>query len=200
MPIKNKKQHGFAMIEVLVTAVIFAIGISGMGVLLLKTIQGTQDNAQRSQGMWIVQDFIGRIRANPNGAKNNGYIIAGNPNCNAPPANICADHIQNGNKVNAVACDSAPAPGAEGIQMATFDIWVTMCGFDSPPTPSDNIFDSPAEFLINPELTSSCDLAAGGECFQYTVNLKWDSRLAKGGVNAVDRIKENNFSMVVELN
>ncbi len=44
-----KPEHGFAMIEALVTALIVAIGVSGVGVLLMRAIQGTQDSAQLSQ-------------------------------------------------------------------------------------------------------------------------------------------------------
>lgn len=196
MPITTSMQstqRGFALIEVMVTAFIIAIGLSGIGVLLLKSIQGTQDSAQRSQGMWIVQDFVGRIRANPEGAKANGYVIAANPDCNNPPAIMCSDYINNGVRQDASICTPT--------QMATFDIYITMCGFDPvPANPDDKIFDSPAEFIVKPQLTSSCDLSVGLNCVQYTVDLKWTSRITKGAANAAERINENNFTTVIELN
>lgn len=190
----HSKQHGFAMVEVLVTAVILAIGISGMGVLLLKTIQGTQDNAQRSQGMWIVQDLVGRIRANPDGAKLNGYIVAANPNCGSEPLKMCADYINNGVEVAGVDC--------EPLEMAAYDVWVTMCGFDDPPagSPDDKIFDTPAEFVAAPVLTSTCNLVSGTSCLQYTVDLTWTTRIAVGAAAAEDRINKSSYTMVVELN
>lgn len=190
----DHSQSGFALIEVLVTSVIFAIGISGMGVLLLKTIQATQDNAQRSQGMWVVQDFVGRIRANPEGAKAGGYVTTGVDCGTDRPATsaMCADHVINNVKVAGANCSPA--------DMAAFDVWVTMCGFDDPtPTdPNDKIFDSPAEFLVNSVLTSTCDVAAG--CVQYSVNLTWSSKITKGDSDEAKRINENNYSMIVELN
>lgn len=79
MQLRNK-QTGFAMIEIMVTVVIIAIAISGMGLLLLRAVQGTQDSAQLSQGMWIVQDYVGRIRANPDGAKGGFYVNPFSPN------------------------------------------------------------------------------------------------------------------------
>lgn len=191
------KQSGFAMIEVLVTAIIFAIGISGMGVLLLKTIQGTQDNAQRSQGMWIVQDFIGRIRANPEGAKAGRYVTTG-VTCSNKPTTMCADHIiDNAEQKIAVACSSD--------DMAAFDIWVTMCGFDDPlpedrdPTITelnDRIFDSPAEFLVNPVLTSSC----APPCIEYVVNLTWQSRITDSEGVVATSMNVSDYEMTVELN
>lgn len=188
------KQSGFAMIEVLVTAIIFAIGISGMGVLLLKTIQGTQDNAQRSQGMWIIQDFVGRIRANPEGAKANGYVVNANPNCSSQPTSMCADHIIDGAEITGVDCSAS--------DMAAFDIWVTMCGFDTPPAgkPEDKIFDSPAEFVVSPELRSTCDATDDTFCLQYSIELTWKSKIAKGSDTASERNYENTYNMVVELN
>lgn len=193
--VSANRQSGFAMIEVLVTAIIFAIGISGMGVLLLKTIQGTQDNAQRSQGMWIIQDFVGRIRANPEGAKARNYEVDANPDCTKQPTAMCADHIIDGSEIVGVDCSPE--------NMAEYDIWVSMCGFDTPPAdkPDDKIFDSPAEFVVSPELRSTCDApVVGTDCLQYTVSLTWKSKIAKGSTTASERNTTNTYQMVVELN
>ncbi len=200
----NNRQRGFALIEVLVTAVIVAIGVSGLGVLLMRAIQGTQDSAQHTQAMWIVQDFVGRIRANPIGARKEDYeFSATNVDfCgNARPDLICADYFEDGTDKNAAICTETP--------MAIFDIWVTVCGMTErlDPTedgynPEDNVFDSPSEFIINPVLTSECtqnhltriSTTGGGlDCVQYEVTLNWDTRIT-------DRVASNSYSMVVELN
>lgn len=192
----RNKAAGFAMIEVLVTAIIFAIGISGMGVLLLKTVQGTQDNAQRSQGMWIVEDFIGRLRSNPEAAKAGNYETTGADCDAADPTPMCADHIKSGAEVKGVDC----TPG----EMAVFDIRITTCGFDDfdpeDDKPEDKVFDTPAEFLVSPVLTATCNPANTYPCTQYLVNLSWTSKIAKGSTDAGERNTVNNYSMVVELN
>ncbi len=199
----NNRQRGFALIEVLVTAVIVAIGISGLGVLLMRAIQGTQDSAQHTQAMWIVQDFVGRIRANAIGARKGDYVLAATNAsfcANSRPAQICADYFD-GTPKAASNCTETP--------MAIFDTWVTVCGMTvrldpnaAGYDPEDNIFDSPSEFIINPVLTSACtqnhltrvSTSGGGlDCIQYVVTLNWDTRIT-------DRVASNSYSMVVELN
>lgn len=199
---KKTSQQGFAMIEVLVTAVIVAIGISGMGILLMRAIQGTQDSAQQSQAMWIVQDFVGRIRANSDGARRGDYVINGAENCDAPPAAICADYNTSATKVNSAICNSN--------QMSTFDRWISVCGMTSNTGANANskVFDSPAEFVVNPVLTSTCtntstrvSTSSGQpDCIQYDVKLTWQTRIAKSSADAAERINENTYSMLLELN
>lgn len=192
----GNKQHGFAMIEVLVTAIIFAIGISGMGVLLLKTIQSTQDNAQRSQGMWIVQDFIGRIRANPEAALTNAYEGSQASSDCKPATVVCATYTNGGDTVS--ECDAA--------QMATFDIWSSICGFDTSST--GKVFENPSEFLIEPELTSSCinPNAGAASCIEYNILLSWTTRQLQAFEETDDPEKpgglmyKNTYEMNVEFN
>jgi len=185
-----KPEHGFAMIEALVTALIVAIGVSGVGVLLMRAIQGTQDSAQLSQAMWIVQDFVGRMRANPDAAKQNLYTIDAAINCDNRPAVMCAAHNNAGNSTSSdlVACSNS--------QMATFDIWITVCGI------SDDILDSPSDFIANPILTSTCPIvdAVTNECILYNVDLSWSVKLTTGSATASERTNTNNYSLAVELN
>ncbi len=191
---RNPQQSGFAMIEVLVTAVIIAIGVSGLGILLMRVIQGTQDSSQQSQAIWMVQDFVGRIRANSEGARRGDYVLADKMNCTTPPAKICAEHYKNGTEVAAATCDPT--------EMATYDKWITVCGLSS------SVYDSSADFITNPQLTSDCSLtiarvstqSGSSDCVQYNVNLEWDTQIKKGSTSASKRIQKNSYSMVVEVN
>ena len=187
------RQKGVAMLEVLVTAIILAIGVSGIGVLLIQAIKSTQDTSQQTQGMWMVQDFVGRIRANPAGARLGAYETLG-VQCNTRPAAMCADHRVNGSLVPADLCNNPR-------QMAEYDIWITVCGM------SDNIYDSPSDFLINPEINSNCILTiarqgadgSAGDCVRYNVELSWETRQRQAAESADDRSYSNSYSMVVEV-
>jgi len=189
----NKHQNGFALIEVLVTAVIVAIGVSGLGVLLMRAIQGTQDSAQQSQAMWMVQDFAGRIRANSSGARSNGYVIDAHLSCDTPPGFICAEYFKDGAEVSADTCNPT--------QMATFDVWTTVCGINP------GIYDSASDFITDPLLTSTCTFQGRSranpgqqDCVQYSINLNWSTRLNVSSPVAEERIQKNNYSLVVEVN
>jgi type IV pilus assembly protein PilV len=115
-------ERGSSLIEVLITLLIFAIGMLGMAALQLNALQGTADSAQRSQSTWILQDIAERIRANPQGSAAN-YAAA--PACAALPANRCADYYNpvTGAKVNASNCSAA--------QMAAFDRWEAQCSYSA---------------------------------------------------------------------
>ena len=80
-----KRNRGFALIEVMIAATIIAIGLSGVGALMLSTLQATQDSSQVSQAMWISNDLAGRIQSNRRGALDNDYAISGSMDCNAIP-------------------------------------------------------------------------------------------------------------------
>lgn len=190
-----KKETGFAMIEVMVTVAIITIGVSGMGMLLMRAIQGTHDSAQQSQAMWIVQDFVGRMRANPEGARAKMYELSpADVDCNNRPA-ICAEIFEAGAEVPAQNCTNPN-------DMAIFDNWISTCGLD------DNIYDSPSDFIVNPELTSTCTntstrvstVTNQPDCIQYQVNLTWDTKITKGSTDVAERVNQNNFSMIVEFN
>ena len=180
----NNPQQGFAMIEAMVTALIIAIGVAGIGVLLVRSIQGSQDNSQKSQAMWVVQDFVGRIRANSPGAKAGDYIGSeSGSSCATPPSPMCAPH------------DDAPAEVCNSTQMAKYDKWITICGMSS------GTFDSPTDFLAAPVLTSECTLPdSRGECVQYLINLQWNTKITTESSEALARNNTNNYSIILEVN
>lgn len=115
-------ETGSSLIEVLITLLIFAVGMLGMAALQLNALQGSSDSAQRSQSTWILQDIAERIRANPAGTAVN-YAAA--PACAALPAQRCADFYNPATaaKVNATDCNAA--------QMAAFDRWEAQCSYSA---------------------------------------------------------------------
>ncbi|WP_439887518.1 type IV pilus modification protein PilV [Pseudomonas sp. MBLB4123] len=118
----SHSQMGSSLIEVLVTLLVFTVGMLGLAALQLNALQGATDSAQRSQTTWILQDIAERIRANPEGTAGD-YATA--PDCTAAPATMCADHYspQGGAKVNAANCTAS--------QMAAFDRWEAQCSYAS---------------------------------------------------------------------
>ncbi len=206
MPI-IKNQRGFAMVEVLVTAVILAIGISGLGMLLLRAIQGNQDSVQQSQGLWMVQDYAGRIRANAPGGRRGRYSIGTEAyNCATADVQQCAELREpainsDGKLLEAELC----LPD----DMADYDVWTTLC---SSKADGDHIYNNPSDFMINPVLTSKCtnkhesrssNTSSGAlDCVQYLVTLTWDTKLKKNYVDekSAGPVRQNSYSVTVELN
>jgi len=190
-----QRQSGFAMVEVMVTVAIITIGVSGMGMLLMRAIQGTHDSAQQSQAMWIVQDYVGRMRANQEGARAKRYELSPSDiDCTSPPT-MCSEIYKDGAEVAAENCTSSS-------DMATFDNWISTCGL------STDVYDSASDFIVNPQLTSVCTGTSTRvstdtnqpDCIQYQVTLTWDTKITKGSSDKTERTNTNDFSMVVEFN
>ncbi|GAA6135879.1 hypothetical protein NBRC116188_26690 [Oceaniserpentilla sp. 4NH20-0058] len=207
----NKNQLGIAMIEVMVTVLIVTIAVSGMGLMLLRGIQATQDSSQKSQAMWIVEDYVGRMRANQAGARGGFYAL--NPediDCEAPPTQLCAETYEDGIHKGADDCSIDEAIQDKN-KMATFDKWISTCGL------SPSIYDSPSDFILNPRLTSRCtkesdrtsNYTGNKDCIQYSVSLKWQTRLKQVAKEEDDDDEEkekekdtnvSEYTMVVRFN
>ncbi|WP_271410710.1 type IV pilus modification protein PilV [Pseudomonas sp. Q1-7] len=114
-------QTGITMIEVLVTLLIFTVGLLGLAGLQLKALQGTNDSVQRAHATWLLQDFADRVYSN--GVATIADYSGAAPNCNALPNPVCADFFNpvTGAKVNGSNCTPA--------QMASFDRWEAMCRY-----------------------------------------------------------------------
>lgn len=64
--------HGFSLIEVLVSLVILAVGLLGMTALQNEALKYNQAAFTESQAMFLIADITERIRANRN---SNGYAL-----------------------------------------------------------------------------------------------------------------------------
>ena len=89
MKFSPPRQAGITLVEVLVTLLIFTVGLLGLAGLQLKALQGASDSIQRSQATWIINDLADRIYANEN-ATVADYTGAA-PTCATLPAPACAD-------------------------------------------------------------------------------------------------------------
>ncbi|HZX15521.1 MAG TPA: type IV pilus modification protein PilV [Pseudomonas sp.] len=160
------KQHGATLIEVLVALLIFTVGLLGLAAMQLSSLQSTADSGQRSQSVWLMQDFIERMRTNPDGT---AAQYAAPQNCAALPARMCADHYNPSTaaKVNASECNAT--------QMAAFDAWEAQCSYAAIATFNtiDARFNS-RDFITPPVAGTLVDAIADGN--NLDLNLNWLNR------------------------
>ncbi|MDX9741032.1 MAG: type IV pilus modification protein PilV [Gammaproteobacteria bacterium] len=78
MPILTppRRQHGFTLIEVLITVVVLAIGLLGLAGLQLNGLRFTHSAYQTSQATIAAYDIIDRMRVNRLAAESGSYDIA----------------------------------------------------------------------------------------------------------------------------
>lgn len=70
-----RKQHGFSMIEVLVTVLILAIGLLGLAGLQSTSLRSNHSAMLRSQATVLAYDIADRLRANRTAALNGNYDV-----------------------------------------------------------------------------------------------------------------------------
>lgn len=74
--VKYRGQAGTSLVEVLVTALILAIGLLGLAALQSRSLQYNHASALRSQANVLASDIIDRMRINRVVAQANGYQTA----------------------------------------------------------------------------------------------------------------------------
>ena len=72
---RRDSQRGFTLIEVLVTFLIVAIGLLGLGALQVNTMNNSFETYQRALVASIVEDMAARIRMNANAAVAGEYFV-----------------------------------------------------------------------------------------------------------------------------
>ena len=76
-----QKQRGASLIEVMVAVTILSIGLLGLGLLQVKSLQLNTDAYLRSQATLIANEFIEDMRANPTA----DYVVDNS----TKPASVC---------------------------------------------------------------------------------------------------------------
>ena len=163
----KQTQQGFSMLEVLVTIVITIIGLAGLTAMQMQSIRTVEDSGNRTHAIWIANDLINRIGANKVAAAS--YVVATEIDCeNATVSNMCASYFDGTQQVAADACTNE--------QLASFDIWQSLCGTSSLVAGLDAETGS-ASFINDPGLT----LIDNGDG-SMEITISWKTRTS--GTNA----------------
>ena len=82
-----RKQHGFILLEALITVVIVSVALLGIAGLIATSLKVNQGAQIRSQASWLANDIIDRMRANRATAQTGAYDLA---SCPAPTGSSVA--------------------------------------------------------------------------------------------------------------
>ena len=151
-------QHGFSMLEILITLVIVAIALLGTAGLQVYAMRMGQSSQFRTQAIFLAADILDRIEANKDnttGAVAGNYVIAGN---GTPPALTSPD-----------PCTVAPCSAA---QLANRDInqWENAVASLLPQATWSVTATGIAYTVVLGWTDRSSNKATTGETFSYTAN------------------------------
>ncbi|ARN75472.1 type IV pilus modification protein PilV [Oceanicoccus sagamiensis] len=159
---------GFALLEVVITMFVMAVGLLGMAALQSASVKNSLDTGARSQITWMTSEIVERIRSNP-GASGNSYSTNMVPaNC-AVPAKACADNYTG----NAIGNPLTGDDTCSADEVASYDIWDTFCGVDV----GEGVLSGSSDLLELQNLTISCDTCGTTVIdSDYTVSISWISQ------------------------
>jgi type IV pilus assembly protein PilV len=120
--IANKQKHqGMTLIEVLIAAIIVAVGLLGVASLQIASLQGSANADYRSRAIDFATSLSERMQANLIAVSNNDYL--GSPNCETgsePVVSNCS--------MTPIMATSSSVEQCTPQQMALFDLNQISCG------------------------------------------------------------------------
>lgn len=115
-PCASNRCGGASLLEVLIAAIVIAIGLLAIGALQFKSLQGTSSAQYRAKATDLAWALADRMRANLPGSDN--YISAAAADC-AAPADKCA--------MTPDASDASGVTSCTPAQMAAYDLYEIRC-------------------------------------------------------------------------
>ncbi|MFI4918520.1 MAG: type IV pilus modification protein PilV [Legionellales bacterium] len=165
----TSKQQGDTLIEILVSLVLFAIGMLGIAGMLLLSNKANDSSYAKQQAVQCVYDIFDRIRANTLAATSGNYIISninssGLPTVPSQPAALC----------NVSVCTPE--------QLAAYDTWYWL---------SNDVSKLPRGSGSIMTVSSG---AAGNTLI--TVTVQWDDSPAQSLLGATSATSSSNANWV----
>lgn len=158
--------RGFAMIEVLVTMVIMAVGMLGIASMLLLSHKASSSSYLKQQAMQTTYNIIDRMRANRQAAIDGSYnvnnLASGVPTLPSTPSPDCSS----------AACTPT--------QLATYDVWYWLA----------------RDVSLLPNGSASITTSVNGGNTIVTVTLQWDDSPAQSKLGAAGDVSAMNASLV----
>ena len=157
------QQHGFSLIEVLITTVILATGILSITGLQLSSIKNSHNTLLETQAHYMATTLLNQSRDNPQGLTS--YLVDGSTYaCSAAPTPNCISTA-----TNTLACTAT--------ELATSEIYYTICGN----TVSTTVNGGVKNELPSASMTIQCiatDGTFGNDCStrDVSVSVSWGER------------------------
>lgn len=171
-----RKHGGFTLIEVLVSTLVLAVGILGVAAMQMVSFQTNQGAYMRSQAVYLAQDILDRMRANPQ-----GYLDT---------TVYDAVDTSDGNTIPATPNCVVTAGGCSALQMGQQDVreW------------AQNFTNVAAVGEYRPRLMNGVGTITRGAGNEFTVTVSWNERDYDAAGNLTRAMQTRTVTLVAELN
>ncbi|WP_422132955.1 type IV pilus modification protein PilV [Endozoicomonas sp. ALD040] len=154
--VPQSKEKGFGLIEVLISVVIFMVGILGMAGMQAQATRATQDSLQRSQALWLANEMSERMKVNVQGVQSGRYQSRAQT-ASSNLSSYCAGPAPRQCLANTCTAD----------EMADFDVHDLMCRNAR---------------LSDQQMTVSCSASPCNSGATVSITLEWEAR---GGIGSL---------------
>ena len=149
---------GFSLIEVLVSLFVVSIGLLGIAGMELFSAQSGNEAVQRASAVWLSQEIMEKMRANPTALSSYVGVSVGNGSLSTPSTD----------------CGSSSA-SCKGTELATYDLWswenLVDGATEKSGTTKTGGLDNPQGCITGP---------AGGASGVYTIAIAWRGNTSMG--------------------
>ncbi|WP_062268568.1 type IV pilus modification protein PilV [Endozoicomonas arenosclerae] len=152
----NIREAGFGLIEVLISVLIFLVGILGMAGMQAQAVRASQDSMQRSQATWLANEMSERIKVNFAGLESGVYQNS------AQTASTNLSSYCGGSAPRQCIANTCTAD-----EMAAFDVHDLMCRNAR---------------VSNQQMTISCTATPCNSGETVSITLLWEAR---GGIGSL---------------
>jgi len=189
--VKQNKQRGFTLLEVLITIVILSVGLLGVANLQMLGLNYNNNAYHRSQAVQLAYDIIERMRMNPDG------VDAGNYSGGSTAANSTQTlTFTSGGSITAAPtlgtlpqCDQSNFCNAANL--AIFDLYQWR---DSVNAALPNLEDEDGDPITTARITALGDS-------RYSIFIQWGEKVEDTDSDKVfaDNFEARNFTTFVQL-
>ncbi len=150
LAIKERRNQGFSLIEVLVALLVLSVGLLGLAALQTTSLKYNTDSYVRSQATFLVYDLVDRMRLNLSAVASGNYTITSQSAALAAAQNTCIS--------SSCACESSSCTPSN---LAAYDLmrWYQRLQVSLPESS-----------------TGLATISVNATTFQATITMQWRER------------------------
>ena len=154
----STNQYGFSLIEVLISVLVFGVGVLGLGSLQIASLKGSSNAHYRTTASVLAQDLADRMRSN-------------------------LDAVREGRYGETVSCGTVSrlcrSSACSKEELAIFDVQEVMCGSKRGSRREGGIQGLLPGGLMTVTCVGGCNVAGA----THNINITWNAQQTDGGSN-----------------